>query len=166
MLTCLTRTPTEDVDSTEDIGILMNNSNISKPNETHQDTTSVGSQQFPILDGTMGSWQNQTQEKKEDSDTNVILNNMNKNWQEKTSVRKVIRYEKSEKQFLSFIQMFTIRLFYLIALFIIVITSVDPNNFIQKQGIAQTFSENSATSPDVSIQLYIIIDNHQGRSYR
>ncbi len=147
----MVRIPKEEQDSGEEITRLMNESKMKESIDMYQDTSRASSQ-GPLLNTILTIWQNQGQsQKKDDSDANILLKQMGKRQLQKASMRKEIKYEKSKKQFVSFIQMFTIRLLYLITLFAIVMTSVDPNNFIQRQELVQTFSRNHATSPGVSM---------------
>ncbi len=132
VLACMVQIPTEE-DYGEDEIIRM---------------TSQGA----ILHKMLGIWQTEDQGQSRDiGDDIVMLKHMGKNWQKKASMSADIRYEKSEKQFLSFIQTFMIRLTYVIALFTIAMASVDPNNFIQKQGLMHTFSQDGTISPSVSM---------------
>lgn len=145
------QTPTEEDCCVDEIVSLLNE---RKCNE------SIGVYQLTSDEKTyhdvLRIWQNQYHGDRRDvHDVDTMLNHIGKTWQQISSVDKDIRYENSKKHFLSFIHMFAIRLLYVIALFTIVMISVDSNNFIQRQGIVQTFTQDGANSPDVSISSYI-----------
>ncbi len=143
----MVKQPTEEDCGADEIGRIKNESNSNEAIEAYQHTS-----ENILLHDIMSIWQKQDQGQKRDIDgDNVMLEHMGKHWQQKSSRSKDMRYEKSEKQFLSYIQTFSIRLLYIIALFTIAMTSVDPNNFIQRQRIVETFSQDGVISPDVSI---------------